>query len=946
MPHDQQVTSRPRKPRGTAGHSPAPPPPTSPEPADPTDTFYYPGGPDEPAASAFDASHPLSPEHARLAESPAASGPWRLWGPYLAGRQWGTVREDYSPDGNAWASFPFDHAYARAYRWGEDGLGGICDRFGFLNFAVALWNGKDPILKERLFGLTNGEGNHGEDVKEYWWAIDGTPTHSFMQWLYRYPQAEYPYQQLRDENARRGRDEREYELGDTGVLADNRFFDVTMTYAKADADDVCIRITVTNHGPDPAPLDVLPQVWLRNTWAWGRDGRRSTFNQLLPPTLSVGGLEAVEVTHGFLGKYSLAAEGSPEVLFCNNETNAVKLFNSASNTSRYTKDGINNRVIHGEVAAVNPALEGTKVAFWYHFDAIKPGETVTVELRLAHDDPGRETFGRGFDAVFADRKGEADQFYSHVIHRDLPAADRHVARRAYAGLLWGKQLYRYDVHTWMEGDPSSPPVADYRKFVRNEHWKQMALADVISMPDEWEYPWFAAWDLGFHVIPLAHVDPAFAKEQLVLMCREWAMHPNGQLPAYEWEFGDVNPPVHAWAAWHVYRIDGYRDREFLVRVFTKLLLNFSWWVNRKDSTGSNVFEGGFLGMDNIGLFNRSAPLPPGYRLEQSDATSWMAFYCQQMFKIALELARHDRAWDDVATKFLEHFLSIAQAMREFGSRGISLWHEEDGFFYDVLVHPDGQAPHMRVPSMVGLLPILGATEVPQWITEECPDVTARLRWLQRRRPDLVGPLLSRSGQGGRRMLLSLVDPDRLRRILTRMFDTEQFLSPYGIRSLSAAAKEVVTAEIGGQRASIEYEPGESRTGMFGGNSNWRGPIWFPVNVLLADKLRTYGRHFGDSFTVEVPKGSGEFKTLVQLADLIDSGLTALFRPVDGKRPADGQRIESTDDPLWADHPSFCEYFNGDTGEGLGATHQTGWTALVAHLLNPRLPPDPRARGWG
>ncbi|MEP6979303.1 MAG: glucosidase [Nakamurella sp.] len=869
-----------------------------------------------------------------------------MWGPYVSGRQWGTVREDYSADGNAWASFPFDHAYARAYRWGEDGLGAICDRFGFLNVGVALWNGKDPILKERLFGLTNGEGNHGEDVKEYWWAVDGTPTHSWMQWLYRYPQAEYPYQQLRDENAERGRDDREYELGDTGLLAENRFFDVMMTYAKADAEDVCLRITVTNHGPVAAPIDVLPTVWLRNTWAWGRDGRQGTMHQILPPTLSTGGLEAIEISQGFLGRYVLAAAGSPEVLFCNNETNAVAVFGASSNTSKYTKDGINNRVVNDDLTAVNPALEGTKAAFWYHFDSVPAGASVSVDLRLTHDAPSRSTFGSGFHAVFADRKFEADDFYSHVIHPELTATDRHIARRAYAGLLWGKQLYRYDVSTWMEGDPNSPPVADYRKYVRNEHWRQMALADVISMPDEWEYPWFAAWDLAFHVIPLAHVDPDFAKEQLVLMCREWAMHPNGQLPAYEWEFGDVNPPVHAWAAWHVYRIDGYRDREFLVRVFTKLLLNFSWWVNRKDSTGSNVFEGGFLGMDNIGLFNRSAPLPPGYRLEQSDATSWMAFYCQQMFKIALELSRHDSAWDDVATKFLEHFLSIAQAMREFGSRGISLWHEEDGFFYDVLVHPDGQAPHMRVPSMVGLLPILGATEVPQWIAEECPDVTARLRWLQRRRPEMMGPLLSRSGPGGRRMLLSLVDPDRLKRILERMFDSDQFLSPYGIRSLSAAVKQVVTAEIGGREVSIEYEPGESRTGMFGGNSNWRGPIWFPVNVLLADKLRTYGRHFGDSFTIEIPKGSGTFKTLVQAADLIDSGLTSLFRPVDGKRPADGSRIEASDDPLWSEHPSFCEYFDGDTGEGLGATHQTGWTALVAHLLNPRLPPDPRSHGWG
>nr|WP_240615972.1 glucosidase [Nakamurella deserti] len=931
-------------PEQPAGASPTPPGGAGAR--DPEDVFYYPNGPVDPERAAADARHPLSAEHARLAESPGASGPWRMWGPYVSGRQWGTVREDYSADGNAWDYFPFDHANARAYRWGEDGLGGISDRFGFLNFGVALWNGRDPILKERLFGLTNGEGNHGEDVKEYWWAIDGTPTHSWMEWLYRYPQAEYPYQQLREENAARGRDQREYELGDTGILDGNRFFDVTMSYAKADADDVCIRITVTNHGPDAAPIDVLPTAWLRNTWAWGRDGRQGTMHQILPPTLSVGGLEAIEISQGFLGRYVLSAAGSPDVLFCNNETNAVKLFDAPSNPSKYTKDGINNRVVHGDLKAVNPALEGTKAAFWYHFDAVPAGGSVSMELRLSRDAPGDATFGAGFDAVFDDRRSEADDFYSHVIHPELSDADRHIARRAYAGLLWGKQLYRYDVNAWMEGDPNSPPVADYRKYVRNEHWRQMALADVISMPDEWEYPWFAAWDLAFHVIPLAHVDPAFAKEQLVLMCREWAMHPNGQLPAYEWEFGDVNPPVHAWAAWHVYRIDGYRDREFLVRVFTKLLLNFSWWVNRKDSTGSNVFEGGFLGMDNIGLFNRSAPLPPGYRLEQSDATSWMAFYCQQMFKIALELSRHDSAWDDVATKFLEHFLSIAQAMREFGSRGISLWQEEDGFFYDVLVHPDGQAPHMRVPSMVGLLPILGATEVPQWIAEECPDVTARLRWLQRRRPEMMGPLLSRSGPGGRRMLLSLVDPDRLKRILERMFDTEQFLSPFGIRSLSAAVKQVITAEIGGQQVSIEYEPGESRSGMFGGNSNWRGPIWFPVNVLLADKLRTYGRHFGDSFTIEIPKGSGNFKTLVQAADLIDSGLISLFRPVDGKRPADGDRIESSDDPLWSQHPSFCEYFDGDTGEGLGATHQTGWTALVAHLLNPRLPPDPRSHGWG
>jgi hypothetical protein len=899
---------------------------------------------DQPEADGFEPQ--FGEERMRLAQSSSMASPWRLWGPYVSGRQWGTVREDYSENGDAWSSFPFDQAHARAYRWGEDGLGGISDRFGFLNFSVALWNHRDPILKERLFGLTNNEGNHGEDAKEYWWAVDGTPTHSWMQWLYRYPQAEYPYQLLRDENRRRGRQEREYELGDTGILDEDRFFDVQMTYAKAGPEDLCITITATNHGPEAAPLDILPQIWLRNTWAWGRDRRRPTISQLQPPTLTVGGLEAVEVEQGFLGHYFLAAEGSPDVLFCENETNAVALFGASQNPAPFTKDGVNNRVIKGDKKAVNPALEGTKAAFWYRFPSIPAGESVEVKLRLSTSSPTKATFGESFAATNSDRLAEADDFYEGVINQQISVADRHVARRAYAGLLWGKQLYRYDVDQWMKGDPNAPAPASRRNHdARNAHWTQMSLADIISMPDEWEYPWFAAWDLAFHTIPLAHVDPAFAKEQLVLMCREWSMHPNGQLPAYEWEFGDVNPPVHAWAAWHVYRIDGYRDREFLVRVFTKLLLNFAWWVNRKDSNGSNIFEGGFLGMDNIGLFNRSAPLPPGFRLEQSDATSWMAFYCQQMFKIALELSRYDKSWDDVATKFLEHFLSIAQAMNTFGSRNISLWHEEDGFFYDVLVQPDGTAPHMRVRSMVGLLPILGATEVPAWITEDCPDVTARLRWLQRRRPELMGPLLSRTGDGSRKMLLSLVDPERLRRILERMFDTEEFLSPFGIRSLSAAAKDVVTAEIGGQQVSIGYEPGESQTAMFGGNSNWRGPVWFPVNVLLADKLRTYGRHFGDSFQIEIPTGSGNLKNLVQAADIVDGGLTALFRPVDGRRPADGKRIESSDNPLWQDHPTFSEYFDGDTGEGLGATHQTGWTALVAHLVNPRLPPDPRSRGW-
>ncbi|GAA4736888.1 glucosidase [Modestobacter marinus] len=894
----------------------------------------------DPAPAPRDTDRPRSAEHARLAESADMSAPWRMWGPYLAGRQWGTVREDYSADSDAWASFPFDHAVARAYRWGEDGLGGLCDRYGFLNFSVAMWNGKDPVLKERLFGLTNAEGNHGEDAKEYWWAVDGTPTHSWMQWLYRYPQAEFPYAELREENARRSRDEREYELADTGVLDGDRFFDVQVTYAKDAPDDVCIVVTATNHGPEAAPLHLLPQVWFRNTWSWGGDKRQGVLSQMLAPTLAVNGLEAVEAEHGYLGRYVLAAEGAPEVLCCDNETNAVGLFGAERNASRYPKDGINRRVVHGDRAAVNPADTGTKAAFWYRWDAVEPGETVTVKLRLSQHDPDEETFGDQFDAVLDARKADADEFYADVIHPSLPADDRHVARRAYAGLLWTKQLYRYDVAQWLDGSPDEPaPEERKRRGGRNTSWRHLALADVISMPDEWEYPWFAAWDTAFHCLPLAHVDPAFAKEQLLLMCREWAMHPNGQLPAYEWAFGDVNPPVHAWAAWHVYRLDGGRDREFLIRVFTKLLLNFSWWVNRKDADGSNVFEGGFLGMDNIALFDRSAPLPPGYRLEQSDATSWMAFYCQQMLKIALELSRHDQAWDGVATKFFEHFLAISQAMNAFGSHEVKLWHEDDGFFYDVLVAPDGTSEPLRVRSMVGLLPILAATEIPQWVSQ-LPDVAARVRWLQKRRPELMGPLRSRSTPEGRKMILSLVGKERLQRILQRMFDSEEFLSPFGIRSLSKSTGQVF-ANVGGRDVSIEYEPGESRTRLFGGNSNWRGPVWFPVNVLLADKLRTLGRHYGDSFTIEIPTGSGNRRTLVEAADLIDNSLTGLFRPVDGKRPADGKRIEASDSPLWRDHPSFSEFFDGDTGEGLGATHQTGWTALVAHLLNPRLPADPR-----
>ena len=872
---------------------------------------------------------PPTAEHARLAESPESTSPWRLWGPYLAGRQWGTVREDYSADGDAWAYFPFEQAHARAYRWGEDGLGGWCDRFGFLNLSVALWNGRDPVLKERLFGLTNAEGNHGEDAKEYWWALDGTPTHSWARWLYRYPQAEFPYEQLRAENRRRTRDDPEYELADTGVLDQDRFFDVTVSYAKASPDDLLMVVEATNHGPDPAPLHLVPQVWFRNTWAWGRDDRT-------PGLRTLPGLAAVECRHAALGRYVLAAEGRPEVLVCDNETDAVTLFGAAQNRSRYPKDAVGRRIVHGEQDATNPEGSGTKAAFWYRFDEVAPGATVRVRLRLATADPDEATFGPGCDAVLADRAREADEFYAHVLRGVAGPRDRQVARRAFAGLLWGKQLYRYSVRDWLDGDPAQPAPPPQRSGGRNAAWTNLDLADVLCMPDEWEYPWFAAWDLAFHCVTLAHVDPACAKEQLDLLCREWAMHPDGQLPAYEWGFGDVNPPVHAWAAWQVYRIDGRRDHTFLARIFGKLLLNFGWWVNRKDADGSNLFEGGFLGMDNIGPFDRSAGLPPGWRLEQSDATSWMAAYCLSMLTISVELASVHPAWDALATTFLEHFLGIARAMSRFGSGQVVLWDDEDGFYYDVLVRPDGGTERVRVRSVVGLLPLLAVAHLPHWASDALPDFTGRLRWLQRRRPELLDGLLAAPQADG--ALLSLLDPERLRRVLARLLDEGEFLSPYGVRSLSRAHTTPYTMSIGGRPGTVDYEPGESTSSLFGGNSNWRGPVWFPVNVLVADALRSYGRYFGDTFTVEAPAGSGVRRTLTEVADELDDRLVRLFRSgPDGRRPSDGPGVP--DGPLWRAHPTFSEYFHGDTGAGLGASHQTGWTALVAHLLCGRADAD-------
>jgi hypothetical protein len=883
-------------------------------------------------------------EHARLAESPTAESRWRLWGPYLAARQWGTVREDYSAHGDAWGYFPFDAARSRAYRWGEDGIAGICDRHGFLNFALALWNGRDEILKERLFGVANEEGNHGEDVKEHWWVLDGTPTHSWMRFLYRYPQAAFPYRQLRAMSTETRRDEREPKLADTGVLDEDRFFDVTVTYAKAAPDDICVEISAVNRGPDAAPLHLLPQLWFRNTWSWGRDARRPA---LIASTAD--GWARVVAEHSRLGRYTLHASGTPTMLVTDNESDAILLFDRTVNPSRYTKSGIDNHVVRGtadscQVVTPGTASQpGTKAAAWYHFESVEPGEEVTVRLRLIAGAGHGRAFGRNFESTMDQRLREADEFYDSL---PVPAGadERAVIRRGLAGLMWTKQIYRFRLRHWLDGDPASPPAPPERRwqYARNVHWRHLDVADVLSMPDEWEYPWFAAWDLAFHMVPFAFVDPAFAKEQLLLLCREWMMHPNGQLPAYEWSFGDVNPPVHAWAALQVYQAEmaatGTGDRTFLARVFHKLLLNFSWWVNNKDSDGNYLFEGGFLGMDNIGPVNRSARLPEGWWFEQSDATSWMATYSLHLMQIALELARADEAYEDVATKFVEHFLSIAQVSSSFGSGGRGIWDEEDGFCYDLVSRhrPDGtvESRFVHVRSMVGLIPVLACARLEPWVFAELPNFAHRLNYLLRHQPE-YGQFITWQTfpDGSRRALLSLLDEHKLRRVLARMLDEAEFLSPYGIRSMSAVHRDGLAVEIAGEHHGVCYEPGEARTPMFGGNSNWRGPIWFPTNALLVEALHELGEFHGGEFEVELPTGSGHRVSLGAAGKELADRLAALFLPgSDGRRPADGKRIEASDSPLWSEHITFNEYFDGDTGEGLGASHQTGWTALVAVLL--------------
>ncbi len=881
----------------------------------------------------------MTAEEMRLAEARQRMKHWRRWGPYLSERAWGTVREDYSADGEAWYYFPHEHARSRTYRWNEDGLAGISDRHQRICFALALWNGRDAMLKERLFGVSGKEGNHGEDVKECYYYLDNTPTHSYMKYLYKYPQTAFPYAELVKESLRRTRLEPEYELLDTGIFDGDRYFDVFVEYAKASAEDICIRITAINRAPEAATLHLLPTIWFRNRWSW-----RPGFPE---PRMCECGTHAnvIALHEPYYGQRWLICEPAAELLFTANETNARALFN-VEISPRYAKDGINNRVVHGMLDAVNHAREGTKGAAWYTRE-LAGGESVTWRLRFTNVPPksapapasGVATVGEDFDDVLAWRMREANEFYARVIPDKVSEDAGNVMRQAFAGLLWSKQYYHFIVKEWLEGDPLQPPPPPERLTARNHEWAHVYNSDVISMPDKWEYPWYAAWDLAFHCVPLALVDPDFAKQQLVLFLREWYMHPNGQLPAYEWKFSDVNPPVHAWAAWRVYKIDkkrhGTGDIPFLERVFHKLMLNFTWWVNRKDPDGRNLFQGGFLGLDNIGVFNRSEPLPNGGHIEQSDSTSWMGMYTLNLLAIALELARHDSAYEDVASKFWEHFLYIASAMNVRGRNAVELWDEADGFYYDVLHMPDGSALPLKARSMVGLIPLFAVETLDTGLLKRLPSFARRLEWFITHRPDLTSHVASMHARGdGERRLLAIVWEDRLRRVLKIMLDEREFLSPYGIRALSRIHHEQpYHLALNGANHVVDYEPGEATTGLFGGNSNWRGPVWFPPNYLIIESLQKFHYYFGDSFQVECPTGSGQMMTLWQVAEELSRRLTRLFlRDADGRRPALGDRNRLQHDPHWRDHLLFHEYFHGDTGAGLGASHQTGWTALVAKLL--------------
>ncbi len=887
---------------------------------------------------------PTDAETTRLAEDAGRENNWKRWGPYLAERQWGTVREDYSPGGSCWDYFPHDQARSRVYRWGEDGLLGITDRQGRLCFGLALWNGRDPILKERLFGLTGPEGNHGEDVKELYYYLDSTPTHSYMKALYKYPQAEYPYTWLAEENRRRGKDAPEFELVDTGVLNENRYFDVFTEYAKAVPDDILIRITVANRGPEAAVLHLLPTLWFRNTWSWGRTGE----GYWPKPQIARAGKSRLLAEHASLGRYLFEAEAvspadPPKFLFTENESNFRRLYET-ENPSPYVKDSFHDFVIHGKADAVNPQETGTKAAVSYRLDLPAGGQIVLRFRLFAETLAVPKPIGPEFDRLFTQRRQEADEFYANRLPTNLTEEERRVMRQAYAGLLWSKQFFHYSVKDWLEGDPTQPAPPPERRWGRNADWGHLYNRDVISMPDKWEYPWYAAWDLAFHMIPFAKVDPTFAKEQLTLFLREWYMHPNGQIPAYEFAFGDVNPPVHAWAAWRVYKMTGprgKRDRRFLASVFQKLLINFTWWVNRKDVEGRHLFSGGFLGLDNIGVFDRSRPLPTGGHLEQADGTAWMAFYCSTMLAMALELASEDPAYEDVASKFFEHFIAIVDAMNSLGGTG--LWDEADGFYYDQL-HVDRRQIPLKIRSMVGLIPLYAVQVLEADVIGKLPGFYKRLKWFLTNRHELArhvscldprhaehGPACM-TGQGHR--LLAIPSRDRLVRVLRYLLDENEFLSPFGIRSISRIHHEQpYVFRANGEEFRVDYVPAESNSGLFGGNSNWRGPIWFPVNYILVEALERYHYFYGNTLKVEYPTGSGRMLNLKEVAAELATRLARIFLPDgEGRRPCHGEDRRYADDPHWRDLVLFYEYFHGDSGRGVGASHQTGWTALAARFL--------------
>jgi len=883
-------------------------------------------------------------EEIRLGEDARRERFWKLWGTYLSERQWGTVREDYSADGDVWKSFTFDQARSRVYRWGEDGLLGLSDRFGRLCFGLALWNGKDPILKERLFGLSGPQGNHGEDVKELYYYLDATPTHSYAKGLYKYPQAEFPYDKLVQENARRSRDQREYELTDTGVFDQNRYFDVQVEYAKESIKDILIRINITNRGPEEASLVLLPTLWYRNTWAWGKISEEC----LTEPVISVAAPGLLSASHNVMGEYLMSFGKGPDgklpgFLFTHNETNCERLYGSPSR-KKFTKDAFHDAVIHGREEAVNPAQTGTKAAARYDL-TIPSGGSVEIRLRLAEKgqwrDPAVDPLGENHSEVFALRLDEADEFLAATINPALDPQQRLVARQSYAGLLWSKQFYNLVQSEWAHGDSTEPaPPAGHA--ARNADWMHLFNRDILLMPDPWEYPYYCSWDLAFHTAALSRVDPEFCKDQLILLLREWYTHTNGQIPAYEWNFSDVNPPVHAWAALRLYRQQrelGHDDPAFLERVFQKLLLNFNWWVNRKDSDGNNLFEGGFLGFDNISVFDRSKPLPTGGQLKQADGSSWMAFYCMCMLQIALTLSEKNPVYGDMGTKFITHFTRIVTAMNDFCGSG--LWNEEDGFYYDLLELPDGGHVPIKVRSIEGFMPLVATSYVTGLQRRKSPGFETRLLWALKNRPKIAGHLLDVNGDImdiNKDILLTVTPRDRLERMLHYLFDENEFLSPYGIRSVSKFhEKHPYTYTVNGTVYSVDYEPAEGKTGMFGGNSNWRGPVWLPINYMIIQALKTYDHFYGDSLEVEFPSGSGNKVTLGEAARLLSLRVASLFLPdAKGHRPVHGGEERYAADPAWKDLVLFYEYFDGDNGRGCGASHQTGWTALVAELLQKEI----------